>query len=54
MGTKTVLNRGRDQSIAEGLDYVALWNAAMLPGADMTEAVSAALEKRAPRFADLA
>jgi enoyl-CoA hydratase len=54
MGTKTVLNRGRDQSIAEGLDYVALWNAAMLPGADMTEAVTAALEKRAPRFADLA
>lgn len=51
-GTKAVLNRGRDQSIAEGLDYVAIWNSAFLPGADLGEAVGARLQKRPPRFED--
>jgi enoyl-CoA hydratase len=51
-GTKAVLNRGRDQSIAEGLDYVAIWNSAFLPGADLGEAVGAQLQKRPPRFED--
>lgn len=51
-GAKAVLNRGRDQSIAEGLDYVATWNSAFLPGADLGEAVGAQLQKRPPRFED--
>jgi enoyl-CoA hydratase len=51
-GTKAVLNRGRDQSIAEGLDYVAIWNSAFLPGTDLGEAVGAQLQKRPPRFED--
>ena len=51
-GTKAVLNRGRDQSIDEGLDYVAIWNSAFLPGADLGEAVGAQLQKRPPRFED--
>ncbi|MBB4633475.1 crotonase/enoyl-CoA hydratase family protein [Sphingosinicella soli] len=51
-GTKAVLNRGRDQGIAEGLDYVATWNSAFLPGADLGEAMGAHLQKRPARFGD--
>jgi|TARA_R100000501_G_scaffold5804_1_gene12747 enoyl-CoA hydratase len=53
MGTKTILNRGRDQSIEQGLDNVAVWNAAFLQGSDMQQAIAAQLEKRAPTFDDL-
>lgn len=52
-GIKAVLNRGRDQSIEEGLEYVALWNAAMLQGEDVPAAVGAQMRKETPRFADL-
>ena len=51
-GTKEMLNYGRDHSVADGLNYVATWNAAMLMSADLSEALSAAREKRAPRFQD--
>jgi enoyl-CoA hydratase len=53
-GTKAVLNRGRDQTIGEGLDYVAVWNAAYLAGEDMTEAMAAQLAKRPANFKDVA
>jgi enoyl-CoA hydratase len=53
-GIKQVLNAGRDQTIAEGLEYVALWNAAMLMGQDLHEAVGAHMQKRPARFDDLA
>lgn len=52
-GIKQVLNRGRDQSIAEGLEYVALWNAAMLQGEDVPAAVGAQMRKETPQFGDL-
>jgi len=52
-GIKAVLNRGRDQSIAEGLEYVALWNAAMLQGEDIPAAVGAQMRKEPAHFADL-
>ncbi len=52
-GIKAVLNRGRDQSIEEGLEYVALWNAAMLQGEDVPAAVGAQMRKEQARFADL-
>ena len=52
-GTKEMLNYGRDHSVADGLNYVATWNAAMLVGEDMAEAMRAGREKRPPRFADL-
>lgn len=51
-GTKEMLNYGRDHSVADGLNYVATWNAAMLMSADLNEAMAAAQQKRPPRFAD--
>ncbi len=38
-GIKQVLNVGRDQSIEQGLEYVAVWNAGMLQGGDVGNAV---------------
>jgi len=37
-------------SVAQHLDYVALWNSAFLASNDLTEATMAFLEKREPRF----
>lgn len=51
-GIKQVLNYGRDHRVADGLEYVATWNAAMLLSDDTREAVAAAMQKRPPRFAD--
>lgn len=53
MGTKAVLNRGRDQTIEAGLDYVGVWNAAFLAGDDFVEAMTAQMQKRAATFSDL-
>jgi enoyl-CoA hydratase len=36
--------------VAEGLDYVATWNAGFLQSEDLVEAVAAFMEKRPPRF----
>ncbi len=49
-GSKAVLRAGDDLTVEQGLEYVALWNAAFLPSDDLTEAMTAFLEKRAPRF----
>jgi enoyl-CoA hydratase len=49
-GTKAVLAASEGKTVAEGLDYVATWNAGMLASEDLTEAVTAFMEKRAPRF----
>ncbi|MDV7394380.1 hypothetical protein RZS08_23560, partial [Arthrospira platensis SPKY1] len=51
-GIKQVLNYGRDHGVADRLEYVATWNAAMLLGDDTREAVAAALRKQAPQFRD--
>ena len=51
-GAKEMITYARDHSVADGLDYVATWNAAMLLSDDLPEALSAAREKRAPRFRD--
>ncbi len=53
-GIKAVLNHGRDATIAQGLDYVATWNAGMLQGGDVPEAIAAQMAKRTSTFADLA
>ena len=51
-GSKEILNYSRDHSVADGLNYVATWNAAMLLSADLKEAMTASREKRAPQFLD--
>jgi enoyl-CoA hydratase len=52
-GSKRMLNYARDHSTADALDYVALWNAAMLRPEDIKESYAAKGEKRAASFADL-
>ena len=51
-GTKQVLNRCRDLSVDDGLEYVAAWNAGQLLSRDGQEAFSAMVEKRKPDFQD--
>ncbi|WP_369601483.1 crotonase/enoyl-CoA hydratase family protein [Hahella sp. SMD15-11] len=51
-GTKEMIKFTRDHSVAEGLNYVATWNAAMLISADIQEAMAARMQKREPKFAD--
>ncbi|MGD0865551.1 MAG: crotonase/enoyl-CoA hydratase family protein [Rhizomicrobium sp.] len=53
-GSKVMINYARDHSIADGLDYIATWQAGMYnPEVDMRESFVAKSEKRAPKFADL-
>jgi enoyl-CoA hydratase len=49
-GTKAVLTASEDRSVADGLDYVATWNAAFLASDDLTEAMTAFVEKRPAHF----
>ncbi|MPR35436.1 crotonase/enoyl-CoA hydratase family protein [Salmonirosea aquatica] len=49
-GTKHILNYSRDHSVADGLDYMATWNAAMLLSNDLTEAFQASIQKREANF----
>ena len=43
----------RSHSVSEGLEYNALWSGAMLSQKDMTEAITANMEKRDASFNDL-
>jgi len=49
-GTKAVLAANEGRTVAEGLDYVATWNAGMLASDDLVEAMTAFMERRPPRF----
>ena len=51
-GTKEILLHARDHSVAEGLHYMASWNAAMLLSEDLMEAFGAKLERREAKFRD--
>ena len=52
-GLKAVMNYSRDHSVKDGLEYNALWSGAMLSQKDMTEAMTAKMEKREASFNDL-
>jgi enoyl-CoA hydratase len=49
-GTKHILLHTRDHSVADGLNYIATWNAAMLLSNDLQEAFTAKMEKREATF----
>ncbi|KAF2801018.1 ClpP/crotonase [Melanomma pulvis-pyrius CBS 109.77] len=53
LGTKEILNYSRDKSIVDGLQYTAIWNAAMLQTQDVKDAMLSGLQKRKPTFAKL-
>ena len=53
-GAKRSLNHSRGRPVEEGLRDVALWNAAALVSADLTEAVQARLGRTEPKFGPLA
>jgi len=53
-GSKLMINYARDHTIADGLDYIATWQAGMYhPEIDMRESFMAKSEKRPANFADL-
>lgn len=52
-GCKRLINYARDHTTADTLDYIGLWNAAMLRADDIKESYIAKNEKRAPEFSDL-
>ena len=49
-GLKAVMNYSRDHNVSDSLDFNALWSGAMLSQADMTEAMTAQMEKRDANF----
>lgn len=51
-GTKHAITYARDHSVADGLDQIATWNGGQLVSADLTEAVSAFMEKRQGVYRD--
>ncbi|MBI1361458.1 MAG: enoyl-CoA hydratase [Alphaproteobacteria bacterium] len=52
-GSKVMINYARDHTTSDCLDYIGVWNAAMLAGPHMGEAFAAKAEKREPNFPDL-
>ena len=51
-GSKEMMLYARDHSVADGLNYVATWNAAMLMSDDLQKAMMAGMSKQAPEFKD--
>jgi enoyl-CoA hydratase len=49
-GTKHILLHTRDHSVADGLNYMATWNAAMMLSNDLQEAFAAKMQKRDANF----
>jgi enoyl-CoA hydratase len=49
-GAKVVLNYSDEHTTDEGLEYVAQWNSSFIATNDVTEALTAFLEKRPPEF----
>ena len=52
-GCKKMINYARDHSTADGLDYIAIWNASMFKPEEIFEAMSSNAENRQGEFASL-
>ena len=52
-GCKRMINYARDHSTADGLDYIAIWNASFLQPSEMQEAMLAQRQQRQGEFVDL-
>ena len=52
-GTKEMLTYTRDHTVADGLNYIAVWQAGMFLTEDLMEQITANREKRPANFADL-
>lgn len=52
-GSKVMINHARDHTIADSLDYIALWQTGMFSPAHMAETFAAKRDNRAPAFPDL-
>jgi enoyl-CoA hydratase len=52
-GTKKSMQYSQEHSIADGLEYIANWNASMFDTDDMAEAFTAEMEQRPADFPDL-
>ncbi|KAF2110729.1 ClpP/crotonase-like domain-containing protein [Lophiotrema nucula] len=53
VGTKEIVNYSRDRTVADGLRYTAVWNAAMVQTQDAKDAMLSGLQKRKPTFSKL-
>lgn len=51
-GSKEMIRYMRDHSVADGLNYIATWNAAMLQSEDLRVAMAAHMSKQKPEFKD--
>ena len=51
-GLKEVMNYNRDHTIADGLNFVATWNSALLLSGDLDECIVAQRERRPAKFGD--
>jgi enoyl-CoA hydratase/carnithine racemase len=52
-GSKFMLNRALDRSVADGLELVSLWNAAMFVTEDVPRALAAQKDRTRPAFRDV-
>lgn len=52
-GCKRMINYARDHNTADGLDYIAIWNASMLKTEEIQEAIAANADGRPGDFAPL-
>ncbi|MDX2235397.1 MAG: crotonase/enoyl-CoA hydratase family protein [Hyphomonadaceae bacterium] len=52
-GSKVMINHARDHTIADSLDYIALWQTGMFAPQHMAEAFAAKAQKREAEFPDL-
>jgi len=50
LGTKRVLQHARDHSVQENMEYVATWNSVMVQSSDTTDAMQAAMSRKAAAF----